>query len=375
MKLNRDRATAILMLLPSLLLLGVFVYGFIFQTAVTSFSDWGRNPAQALALNPQIEPVGWLNYHELFTGFIDVRFRQDLVNTFFFTIFFLAGCLSLGLGLAFLLDQDVAGEGFFRTLFLFPMTLSFVVTGTVWRWLLQPRGGVNVLPTAFGFEPWTFRWLTDRTQIWRFDWNDLPTITGVMISALLFLLALSAWRAGRRRRALVALASAALLGLWALTLARSVALLPSFMGPELHGFNVAFIGIILAAVWQMSGYTMALYLAGLRGIPGELREAARVDGANERQLYRFVVLPLLQPITLSAMIILGHISLKIFDLIFAMAGADNATTDVPALLMYLTAFRGNQFGKGAAIAMVLLVMVAAVIVPYLYSSLKSETRR
>ena len=75
------------------------------------------------------------------------------------------------------------------------------------------------------------------------------------------------------------------------------------------------------------------------------------------------------------MIILGHISLKIFDLVFAMAGADNATTDVPALLMYLRSFRANQFAEGAAIAMILLVMVAAVIVPYLYSSLRGEVRR
>lgn len=375
MKLTRDRTTAILMILPSIVLLGVFVYGFIFQTAWTSFSDWGRNPAQALALHPQIELIGWQNYRELFTGFIDVRFRQDLVNTFFFTIFFLAGSLGLGLSLAFLLDQDIKGEGFFRTLFLFPMSLSFIVTGTVWRWMLQPRGGVNVLPTVFGFEPWTFRWLTDRRQVWQFDWNDLPSITGGLLAIILLAVAISAWRYRHRRRAAIAAVSALLLASWAATLGRSVMLLPSFMGSELHGFNIAFIGIILAAVWQMSGYTMALYLAGLRGIPGELREAARVDGANEIQLYRHVVLPLLQPITLSAMIILGHISLKIFDLIFAMAGADNATTDVPALLMYLTAFRGNQFGKGAAIAMVLLVMVAAVIIPYLYRSLRSETHR
>ncbi len=372
MKLTRDRWTAILMLLPSVVLIGVFVYGFIGQTAWTSFSDWGRVSSQALAVNPEIEMVGWQNYRDLFTGFIDVRFRQDLVNTFFFTIFFLAGCLGLGLGLAFLLDQDVKGEGFFRTLFLFPMSLSFVVTGTIWRWMLQPRGGVNVLPTTVGLPAWEFRWLTDRTQIWRFDWNALPGMTGLLVAAILLVVALSSWRGGRRLRAAVALASGVMLGAWALTLGRSVALLPF---PELHGFNIAFVGIILAAVWQMSGYTMALYLAGLRGIPSELREAARVDGANEIQLYRHVVLPLLQPITLSAMIILGHISLKIFDLIFAMAGADNATTDVPALLMYLTAFRANQFSKGAAIAMVLLVMVAAVIVPYLWTSLRGETRR
>lgn len=372
MKLTRDRLTAILMLLPSVVLLGVFVYGFIGQTAWTSLSDWGRDPAQALALDPQLSFVGWQNYRELFTGFIDVRFRQDLVNTFFFTLFFLAGCLGVGLFLAFLLDQDVAGEGFFRTLFLFPMSLSFVVTGTIWRWLLQPRGGLNVLPTVVGLEPLEYRWLTDRRQVWQFDWNDLPTYTAVLVAVVLAGVAISAWRNGRRVRAGAALGSALLVAIWAATGARGVALLPY---PERHGFNVAFVGIVLAAVWQMSGYTMALYLAGLRGIPSELREAARVDGANEAQLYRHVVLPLLQPITLSAMIILGHISLKIFDLIFAMAGADNATTDVPALLMYLTTFRANQFAKGAAIAMVLLVMVAAVIVPYLWTSLRGETRR
>ncbi|MDA0700236.1 MAG: sugar ABC transporter permease, partial [bacterium] len=80
MKMNRDRLTAILMLLPSVLLLGVFVYGFIGQTAWVSFSDWGRDPAQALALNPEIRLIGWQNYRELFTGLIDQRFRQDLVN-------------------------------------------------------------------------------------------------------------------------------------------------------------------------------------------------------------------------------------------------------------------------------------------------------
>jgi glucose/mannose transport system permease protein len=132
------------------------------------------------------------------------------------------------------------------------------------------------------------------------------------------------------------------------------------------------IGIVIAAVWQMSGYTMAMYLAGMRGIPDELREAAIVDGASVFQVYRHIILPILQPITLSAMIVLGHISLKIFDLIFVMAGPDNATTDVPGVLMFVTAFRGNEFAKGAAIAIVMLIMVAVVIVPYLVTTLRSE---
>jgi glucose/mannose transport system permease protein len=122
----------------------------------------------------------------------------------------------------------------------------------------------------------------------------------------------------------------------------------------------------------MSGYVMAMYLAAIRGIPDELREAAQVDGANQFQVYTKIILPILQPITLAAMIVLGHISLKIFDLIFVIAGPDNATTDMPGVLMFVTAFRGNEFAKGAAIAMVMLIMVAVVIIPYLVSTLRSE---
>ena len=139
MRFSRDRWTAILMLLPSLVLLGVFVYGFIGQTFYTSLTNWGQDPVQALALNPVLKFIGFENYRELFTAASQSRFRQDLVNTFFFTIFFLAGCLGLGLGLAVLLEQNVRGEAFFRTVFLFPMALAFIVTGTIWRWMLQPK--------------------------------------------------------------------------------------------------------------------------------------------------------------------------------------------------------------------------------------------
>lgn len=367
-RLNRDRVTALLVLAPSVILLAIFVYGFIAQTIWISMTDWGEQAG--LALNPEINFVGLANYNNLFTGIVEGRFRQDLVNTFFFTLFFLLACLAVGLLLAILLDQNIRGEGFFRTIFLFPMSLSFIVTGTIWRWLFQPSGGINVLPTVVGFSPLSIGWLTDRTQVLQFNWQDVPAITALIVALVFGLLAYRYWRGGRGRSALIAVASAGVLVLWvALGGAQAVPRLPF---PEKHGFNVAFIGIIIAATWQLAGYTMAMYLAGLRGIPQELREAARVDGANEFQLYRHIILPMLQPITLSAMIVLGHISLKIFDLIFAMAGADNATTDVPGILMYLTTFRANQFAKGAAIAVVMLLMVAVVIVPYLANTLRQE---
>jgi len=364
-RLRRDRLTAILMLSPSVILLAIFVYGFIGQTAWASLTDW-----QGLAANPEINYIGLENYNQLFTGLLDVRFRQDLVNTFYFTVFFLVGCLGMGILLAILLDQNIKGESIFRTIFLFPMALSFIVTGTIWRWLYNPGGGINRLPTLIGLPALELRWLTDRTQIWQFNWQDLPAIFALVVVAVLAWLAYRYWREERKRAAAISGGIAALALIWVLT--GGAASVQTVAFPEMHGFNVAFVGIILAAVWQMSGYTMAMYLAGLRGIPEELREAARVDGASELQTYLHVVFPLLRPITLSAMIVLGHISLKIFDLIFAMAGADNATTDVPGILMYLTSFRANQFAKGAAIAIVMLVMVAVVIVPYLWTTLRSE---
>jgi glucose/mannose transport system permease protein len=366
---NTDRLWSKLVLAPSIILLAIFVYGFIARTGYTSLTDWGNDPAQIFSAHPVIKFIGFQNYIDLFTGGLNARFRQDLVSTVFFTVFFIAGCLGLGLSLALMLDRNPRGEGIWRTIFLFPMSLSFIVTGTIWRWMLQPQGGVNQL---LGLDPNKYEWLTGRASVWGFDWNKIPLITAVVVAVVLVVMAVRALREGQRTRMLVAVACAALLLIWALFVGPNVKLLPA---PELHGFNIAFIGIILAAVWQMSGYTMALYLAGLRGIPEEIREAARVDGAGEWATYRHVVFPLLSPITLSAMIILGHISLKIFDLVFAMTGPDNGSTDVPALLMYITSFRQNALAVGAAIGTVLLLLVAAIIVPYLASQFKTEEAR
>ena len=144
---------------------------------------------------------------------------------------------------------------------------------------------------------------------------------------------------------------------------------------ETHGFNMATLGIIMATVWQYSGYTMALYLAGFNGISQDLRDAAMLDGASQFGYYRHVAIPMLKPITISAVIILSHISLKMFDLVFAMTGPDNAETGHPALNMYLTTFRANEFAKGAAIAIVLFLIAAMFIVPYLIGQYKQQGRR
>lgn len=360
-----DRLKAVLILIPSIIAIAIFVYGFIAWTGYTSLTN------ASLAVGSG-EYVGMDNYVDLFTGLRHERFRTDLVNTFFFTALFIGLCLSVGLLLAMLLDQHIKGESFFRTIYLFPMALSFVVTGVVWRWLYHPVQGLNALPTLIGQPPGEFRWFISQDHWFVFNWQDL----GGYISAFIFIIdivlvaALVYWnrRGGRLPGFIVAVML--LLSTWALL--EGPQQLTALRRPETHGFNLAIIAVVIAAGWQMSGYTMAMYLAGLRGIPEDLREAARVDGASEWGVYRLVVLPLLQPITLSAMIILGHISLKIFDLVYALGGGDNPYIDMPGVNMFFTTFRGNALGRGAAIAMILLIMVALVIVPYLRTSLRSE---
>jgi glucose/mannose transport system permease protein len=303
---RRELWIAFLMVLPSIILIAIFVYGFIAWTTTVSLSKWD-------GIEPDYTWVGLENFQQLFSqegGVSAKRFAIDLWNTLFFTVLFLLACVVVGLLLAILLDQKVKGEGIFRTIYLFPMALSFVVTGVVWQWIFAPGTaqrlrGVNALLHAVGLDALRWKWYTDTNSF----------------------------------------------------------------GP----FHVALIPVIIAAAWQMIGYCMAMYLAGLRGIPEELREAARVDGATEVQIYRHIILRILQPITLSALIVLGHTSLKIFDLVYTMTGKGSGfVTDVPGIFMFETTFQGNHYSQGATISIIMLLMVAVVIIPYLAFSLRRE---
>lgn len=302
MKITKDQLMAGLFLAPSFLLIVIFVYGFIGWTGWVSLSNWN-------SLLPDMSFAGLKNYLYLFGDF---RFQAGLRNTIFFTVFFILAVIVLGLSIAILLDQTKKANAFFRNIFLFPMALSFVVTGVVWQWLLHPSTGFNHFLKVFGIEP---KWYTDTNIIAGFQWGSIE-----------------------------------------------------------FGLPVAIIAVVIAAVWQMTGFSLAMYVAGLTGIDNELREAARIDGASEFQIYRKIILPMLTPITMSVIIIMAHISLKIFDLIYAMTGSGaNFVTDVPGVYMFETTFRGNYYANGAAIAMIMLVLVAVFIVPYLIHSRKGTS--
>lgn len=315
-----DRFWALALLFPSVVAVGVFVYGFILWTGWVSLSAWD-------GLLPNMAFVGLRNYVRLFQH---PRFHIDIRNTLVFTVFFIALSLVIGLLLAVLLDRGIRGENVFRSIYLFPMAISFIVTGVVWRWLFNPETGINLLLRRVGLGFLASGWFTDPT-VWYIH-PDTPL--GQTLARL---------------------------GL-------------GFLADQRFGIPVAMFSVIIAATWQMSGFVMALYLAGLRSIPDELREAARVDGATEWQVFRHIILPLLRPVTLSAVIILGHISLKIFDLVAAMSKqGPGFVTDVPAFFMYQTTFHGNHFAQGAAIAIVMLISVSLLVVPYLRYSIRGET--
>jgi glucose/mannose transport system permease protein len=215
---------------------------------------------------------------------------------------FLVGTLLVGWSLAFLLDKGVKGEGFFRAVYLFPMAVSFIASGIVWRWLMNPAPG-------------------DRTT----------GLNAIFDKVHLHALA-NQWYLGQ---------------------------------------NWGMAAMAMPAIWALSGYIMALFLAGFRGVPEELREAARMDGASEYRVYRHVVFPHLRPVTLSALIILGHISIKVFDLIVAVGGKQ-LITQVPAVYMWIQIYDARDYAKGAAIATLLLLGISALIIPYLIFTVRSE---
>jgi glucose/mannose transport system permease protein len=285
---------SIALLLPSIVAVAIFVYGFIGWSIRVSLSQWK-------GLLPDYTWVGLQQYTYLFQ---DTRFLIDVRNTAVFTVGFIAGCLILGLGMAILLDQKLRGEAIFRGIFLFPMSISFIASGVVWGWLMNPATGDRITGINLIFKSLHLDFLISL-------WHSSPQPWGMVFT-------------------------------------------------------------VIPAVWQLSGFTMALYLGGIRSISDDLREAARVDGASEIEIYRYIIFPMLQPVTLSAVIILGHMSLKIFDLIVAL-GHKDLRLDVPGIYMWTTTFDGNNYAQGAAIGVLMLVSVAILVVPYLVQNMRTET--
>lgn len=268
----------------------LFVYGFIAWTVYISFTKSGVMPNYTFS--------GLSQYIRLWTT---PRWLVALENLFVFTSLFIVGCMVIGLLLAILLDQRIRSEGLIRTIYLYPMALSFIVTGTAWKWILNPTLGIEKIIQGLGFENFNFDWLVD---------------------------------------------------------------------PKMAIYTV-----VIAGVWQSSGYVMALFLAGLRSVDDEIIKAAAIDGAGPVRIYATIILPIVRPVFFSAFVILSHLAIKSFDLVMALTGGGPGyATDVPATFMYSFAFQRSELGTAAASAVMMLVTITAIYVPYLYSELRRPAK-
>ena len=277
-----------LVLAPSLAAVLVFVYGFILFTVYLSFTG--------SRMLPSYDWVGLENYAKLFKL---SHWWISVTNLAIYATLYIAVCTAIGLLLAIFLDQKIRGEGVLRPLYLYPMALSFIVTGTAWKWFLDPGIGLENTMQAWGWTSFEFDWIKDR--------------------------------------------------------------------------DMAIYTLVIAAVWQTSGFVMAMFLAGLRGIDGEILKAAQIDGASGWRLYRRVVIPQLRPAFLSAFVILAHLAIKSYDLVIALTGGGpGRATELPATFMYSYTFSRNQMGIGAASAVIMLMAIASIMVPYLYSELRER---
>ncbi len=271
---------------PSVFLVLVCVYGYIMFTIYLSFTS--------STLMPSYDLVGTASYKRLFgLENWDVSVRNLLV----FASLYIVIAIALGLLFAILIDQQIRAETLFRSIFLYPMALSFIVTGTAWKWLLDPGVGLERTVHTLGWESFSFDWIKN---------NDM-----------------------------------------------------------------AIYCVVIAAVWQTTGFVMALFLSGLRGVDAEQISAAKVDGANTLQIYLRIIIPQLGPVFVSAFVILAHMAIKSYDLVIALTnGGPGRSTWLPSVFMYQYSFTRNEMSVGAASAVLMLGAIGLVVLPYLFSEMR-----
>jgi glucose/mannose transport system permease protein len=252
----------------------------------TAWTTWVSFTASSVM--PDYDWVGLRNY---FAVTRTANFQIAYVNLVIFGSGLVVLTMALGLLLAVLLDQRVRGENVLRTIFLYPLAVSFVVTGTVWSWLLNPGLGIQKVVQNLGWTDFRFDWLVQSDK--------------------------------------------------------------------------AIYCVIFAGVWQGAGFAMALFLAGLRSVDADLIKAAQIDGAGPWRMYRRVLLPTIWPIFITVFVILLRSAITSFDLVRALTGGGpGISTNVPTLVVYDFMFQRAELGRGSAAAVLMLLSLAVVMVPY-----------
>ena len=274
----RPRTVASLALVPTILLTVIGYYVSILWTVGLSFT-----PSRIL---PVARWAGFDMYERLFQT---ERWHVAYTNLYIFGGLYIGFCLIIGLGLAIALDQSVRGRSFFQTIFLYPVALSFIVTGLAWRWLLNPTTGLQDFVRGLGFESFTLDLLSSPDR--------------------------------------------------------------------------AIFTLVIAGVWHSAGLTMVILFAGLQSIDQEIWQASRVDCIPRWRMYWHVVLPMLWPVVVTCLVLLGMQVVRSYDLVVVLTGSGPGySTDVPAKFIVDHYFERQNVGLASAAATLLLLTVVALFV-------------
>ena len=279
-----------------LVLMPTLVASFAYVVLFSAWTLWLSVSTSTLLPDPTY--AGWGEYAALWQS---KRWTVAYQNLFVFGTLYVLGSLIVGTLLAILIDQRVRFEAVWRTIFLYPLAISFIVTGTVWRWIFHPQTGVELALHDMGWIAAEFDWITDR--------------------------------------------------------------------------DLALYVVVITGIWHASGFAMALILAGLRSVDGDIVKAAQIDGASVPRTYWRVILPTIWPIFLAVAVVLLQFAIKTYDLVVALTqGGPGVATTVPAIVVFDLMFERGQIAQGAAAAVMILVALGCVLIPYaLYT--RWRTRR
>jgi len=234
--------------------------------------------------------VGLKNYDRLWG---ENRWLISIENLAIYGACSLALSLVIGFVLAALLDRKIRFENTIRTIILYPFALSFVVTGLVWQWLLNPTLGLQNVVREWGWTTFTF--------------------------------------------------------------------------DPLNNAEIVIFGILIAGVWQGSGFVMVLMLAGMRGIDEDVWKASRVEGIPAWKTYLFIVIPMMRPVFVTALVIISAGIIKVYDLVVAQtSGGPGIASQVPALYVIDKMFGSQNLGLGFAASTMMLLSVLVVLIPWAY---------
>ncbi|MBU2957978.1 sugar ABC transporter permease [Paracoccus sp. 1_MG-2023] len=267
-------------------------------------------------LLPKWDLVGLTQYERLWGT---RRWLISIENLMIYGVCMLVFCFVIGFVLAALMDQKIRFENTFRAIILYPYALSFIVTGLVWQWILNPEFGLQHVIRSLGG-------------------NRPPAeCEGVGLS-------LSCWLSG-------------------------------IEFDPLYNPRIAIYGILIAALWQGTGLIMVLMLAGLRGIDQEIWRASRVDGIPAWKTYLFVVIPMMRPVFVTTLVLIGAAIVKVYDLIVAQTGGGPGNaTEMPAKYVYDYMFGGQNLGQGFAASTMMLLAVLIVVIPWAFMEFGRKNR-